>query len=187
MSKPMLSSAGAIFIISRRKKPNKIPPQLKGTILWSRLSGSPKDCARKLPKDIIMPEHGARAIVQAVHRRDPLSVVSSVYTGFYAFLSAHGADNETRKACESRFEALVSRFTAHCDEIFVPEPLLAVMLLNGARVDNNHRVSILAAFVTSMPEQTSSVSAMSKSCEASDGDEKSVASILYMSDYLTHV
>ena len=33
----------------------------------------------------------------------------------------------------------------------VPEPLLALMLLNGALVSDNKRLRILAASVTSMP------------------------------------
>ena len=57
------------------KNPNKLSAELRGTMLWSQLVGRAKDVARKIPKDILMSKNGAQAVVAAVHRRDPLSVV----------------------------------------------------------------------------------------------------------------
>lgn len=45
-------------------------------MLRSKLSGRARDCARRVPKEVLLSEHGARAVVSAVHRRDPHSVVS---------------------------------------------------------------------------------------------------------------
>lgn len=157
------------------KNPNKIPKTLRGTMLWLQLSGRAKDVARKIPRDILMSENGANAVVAAVHRRDPLSVVSTVYSDFANLVSARRSDNESYKAFESRFEAAVSRFRSHGDQITIPEPLLALMLLNGARVDDNQRVSILAASVTSMPETSvlqSTQSEAAASTSSADADKK---------------
>lgn len=139
------------------KNPNRIPPELRGTMLWEHLSGSAKDCARKIPRDILMSEDGPNAFVDAVHRRDPLSAVSTVYADFSALVSARRGDNESYKAFEARFDATISWFRSHDEDITVPEPLLALMLLNGARVSDNQRVSILATSVTSMPTETKSL------------------------------
>lgn len=108
-------------------------------------------------------ENGAQSIIQAVQSRDPSSVVSSIYTDFSAFVAARRADNETFKAFEYRLEVIVSRVTAHGSYTSVPELLLALILLNGTRVDDNQRVIILAVSVTTMPEQSSSVFAVTKS------------------------
>lgn len=132
------------------KNPNKIPPKLRGTMLWARLYCRAKDCAKKIPREILTSKNGAKAFVAAVHRRDPFSVVSTVYSDFAALVSSRRADNETYKAFEALFYAAVSRFRSHGDDITIPEPLLALMLLHSARMNDNQRVSILAASVTSM-------------------------------------
>lgn len=99
-----------------------------------------------------MSENGLQAIVQAIHLRDPLSVVLSVYKYFSTFVSARRAGNETFNAFESLFEAIVSCFTAHGSEIYIAEPLLSLMLLNGSRVDQNQSLCIFPESFTSMPD-----------------------------------
>lgn len=126
-------------------------------MLWSQLTGRASYSARKVPNEFLLSKHVASATVAAVHRKDPLSVVSTVYSDFSAVVSARRADNESFKAFESRFEAAVSRFLSHGSEITVPEPLLALMLLNGSRVADNQRVSILTASITSIPFGPSSL------------------------------
>lgn len=69
-----------------------------------------------------MSENGAKAVVAAVHRRDPLTVISTVYEDFSLLVSARRADNETFKAFESIFEAAVSLFRSHGDDITISEP-----------------------------------------------------------------
>lgn len=134
------------------KNPNKISPRLRGVMLWSQLSGRGRDCARKIPKAVLMSEHGAHAILFAIYRHYPLFIVSSVFNGFTALVSARRANNESLRAFEVRFEAAVSRFQAHGSEISIPEPLLALMLLNNARVEDNQLASILASSVNSIPD-----------------------------------
>lgn len=56
-----------------------------------------------------------------------------------------------------RFDALISKFKSHGDDIAFPEPLISLQLLNASNVEDNHRVRILAASVNSMKvnEETS--------------------------------
>lgn len=122
-------------------------------MLWSQLSGSSRNSARKVPKSVLMHCNAAQAVVGSVHRCDPLSVVWSVYEKCSSVLSARRGDHDSLKTFEARFHAAVSRFRSHGDSIAVPEPFLALMTLNGARVDDSQRVSILAASVTSMPDE----------------------------------
>lgn len=135
------------------KNPNRIAHNLRGTMLWSQLPGRVRDSARKIPESVLLSPNGSKAIVASVHRRDPLSVVTGVYSDFSSVVSARRGDNESLKAFESRFEAAVSRFRSHGDAISVTEPLLALMLLNGSRISESQRISILAASVTTMPDE----------------------------------
>lgn len=57
-------------------------------MLWAHLSGPAKDFAKKIPREIFLFENGANAGVAAVHRRDPLSVVSTVYADYATLLSS---------------------------------------------------------------------------------------------------
>lgn len=123
-----------------------------GTILWSQLSVNDRDCARKLANETIMSENGAQKIVLALHRCDLFSVVFSDCTDFSALFYALRAEKETPKAFESRFGAILSRFMAHSSDISLPEPLLAHILLSGARVADNQRANVLAASITTLTE-----------------------------------
>lgn len=79
-------------------------------MLRFQLFGCTRDSGRKLSKDFVLSEHGVQAIVAAVHRRDPQSVLSSVYTADISAVSARRVDNELLWAVEARLEADVSRF-----------------------------------------------------------------------------
>lgn len=73
-----------------------------------------------------MSESCTKAVVAAVHNRDPLSVVSTVYADFAALVSAHRSEHGAYNAFEARFDAAVSRSRTHGDDITIPEPLLAL-------------------------------------------------------------
>lgn len=66
-----------------------IPPRYRD------LSGGAKYCTKKIPCEILLSEDDAKAVVAAVHRRDPLSVVSTVYADFPNLMSARRLDTET--------------------------------------------------------------------------------------------
>lgn len=122
------------------KNPNKIPPKLRGTMLWAHLSGRVKDFAKKIPREILLSEDRSKAFFAALHRSDPLSVVSTVYANYATLFSSRRSDKETYKAFEPRFDASVSRFRSHGDDITIKDSFLALMLLNGARMNENQRI-----------------------------------------------
>lgn len=126
-------------------------------------------------------------IVQAGHRRDPLSVVSPFNPNFSALVFARCADNETFKAFESRLKALVSRSTAHGTEVSATKRLLALMLIKGADVKYNQRMSNWVASVMTMHNQSSSVFAFNKFEDQAIEGSVSVSKILSTSDYPVHV
>lgn len=49
----------------QEKNPNGIQPKLSGTILWAQLSSLAKNCARKIPRSILMYEKGAKSVFAA--------------------------------------------------------------------------------------------------------------------------
>lgn len=74
------------------KNSNRIPPKLRRRVLWAQFSDRTKDCARQIPRSILMSENGSKAIFSAVHPRDTLSVVSVEYEDFSLLVSACRAD-----------------------------------------------------------------------------------------------
>lgn len=68
--------------------PKGIPSKLRGAMLRAHLSGRAKECARKIPRYILMSKDVAKAVVAAVHRRDALSALSTVYVDFSVLVSS---------------------------------------------------------------------------------------------------
>ena len=56
----------------------------------------------------------------------------------------------------------MSSFTSHGGDINVPETLLALMMLNGARVSDNQKLRIFPAAVTSIEDDDSEISKLFK-------------------------
>lgn len=134
---------------------NHIPPKLRRTSSWSQPTGPGRDSTRKVPKEVLQYENGVSAIVAAANRRELLLFVPLVFADVAAVIYACHAANEYFKAFESRFEVAGSRFHSHGSQIIVPEPFLALMFYNSARVARNERVRILAEPLTSMPFEAS--------------------------------
>lgn len=59
---------------------NKIITLNQGIVLQSHLYGRACDICKFIPESIINSKDGVDAIVNATHKRDPLSVVSTVYS-----------------------------------------------------------------------------------------------------------
>lgn len=74
----------------------------------------------------------------------PSSFVTDAFTAFNKLLPARHQPNKSLKNFKYRFEALITHFIAH-DASFIPVLLLALMLLFQANIEDNHKVSILAA------------------------------------------
>ena len=60
----------------------KIPEKLQGIVLKSQLYGRARDLARSVPQDVLVSGIGSRAVVDALQKRDGLSVVNDIYTLF---------------------------------------------------------------------------------------------------------
>ena len=126
---------------------NKIPKKLRGIMLHSHLYGLAKDFCQEIPFDQIATEDGCDKICKALHKRDALSVFSTVYGDFLNLLSMKRGPNEAFRSFESRFAAAISKFKSHSAST-MPESLTAFMLLANSAIESNQRISILAAATT---------------------------------------
>lgn len=90
-------------------------------------------------------QEGADAIVNALHKREALALVSDVLEDFLLLLNTKWSQNESFKNFESRFEVQVSKFHSHSDSAKLAEALVALMLLAHSNVDDNQRIFVLAA------------------------------------------
>ena len=124
---------------------NKIPRDLRGIMLQSQLFGRAKDLCNGLDDMIIQSQDGPSAIVNAVYKRDTLSVVSNLYQNFMTLLTTRRGDAESFRNFESRFNANVTKFNAASEATKLPEAITAFMLLSNSNIDNTQRVSVLAA------------------------------------------
>lgn len=158
---------------------NKIPSELRGIMLQSQLFGRARDLVKKIDDEVIHSPDGAYAIVKAIHKRDALSAVSSVYQDFLRLLGTKRATNESFKNYEARFEAQLSRFHAHSNSCFLPDALTAFMLLANANVDTSQRISVLAA---SSPRDTSKDAEFTTESYLNKVHYEAIASVLRQCD-----
>lgn len=124
---------------------NKIPTELRGIILQSQLYGRAKDLSDSLDDTQIQSTDGSTAIVNAIYKRDALSVVSGVYQNILSLLTTKRGEHETVWNLESRFNAQVTKFNAMCSSVKLSEAIISFMLLANASIDSTKRVSILSA------------------------------------------
>ncbi len=126
---------------------NKILKKLRGNMLHSHLYGRAKYLRQELPFEQISSEDGCDKICKALHKRDALSVVSTVYGDFLNLLSTKRGPNEAFRNFESRFAAAISKFKSHSASA-LPKSLTAFMPLVNSAIESNQRISILAAATT---------------------------------------
>ena len=157
----------------------KIPSNLQGIMLQSQLFGRALELVKQVDGELIRSDEGAMAIARAMHKQDPLSVISDTYQKSSQLLQTTRGDQESFKNFESRFQAQVCRCNATSSSVKLPESLVAFVLLNNSRAENNQRVSILAAAVPKQ-SQTSSHSECSSVLESLKYQD--VATVLRASD-----
>lgn len=76
---------------------HKIIKKLCGTILKSKFCGRARELVKSIPATKITSEIRAEEIKNTIYKRDPLSVVSDVYSDVSTLISAHrGPDNICR-------------------------------------------------------------------------------------------
>lgn len=164
---------------------NKIPVDLRGIMLQSALYGRAKDLCRQIGDEVIQLDAGVSAIIIALHIRDPLSAVSSVYQDFLALLSTKRGHSESVRNYKSRFAAAVSRFNTHAKSCELPEALTAFMLLANSDINSSQRISVLAAATSQdtndldssstddylKPVKYNAIASVLRQCEKTKGSE----------------
>ena len=124
---------------------NKIPNVLRGIMLQSKLFGRARHLCKSISAETIQSVNGSKAIVDAIHKRDALSVVSVIYENLIDLLSKKRGANESFRNFESRFNAQVSKMNAASSSARLPQALTALKLLENTGVEDGQRVSALAA------------------------------------------
>lgn len=94
-----------------------------------------------------MADEAVNRIVNLIHKRDPVLVISYVYSDFNQIISCLRKRNQNIKNFKLRFHAAALKMTAHGDITGLPEPFLALTLLQNYTMNDNAQISILAASV----------------------------------------
>lgn len=77
-----------------------------------------------------------KAIVEAVHKSDALSVVNEVYADFKVLLEIHLGANDRFTNYKACFHAQTSKRNAHGKAASLFESLLGMMLLTGSSIND---------------------------------------------------
>lgn len=124
---------------------NKIAQNNRGIVLQSNHFGRACDICDLISDEIIQSTKDVDAILGAIHKYDPLTVVSNLFGELIQLISTKRSSNETFRNFESRFNAQLSRFNALSQSTMFPNAISAFSLLANANVDTAQRISILAA------------------------------------------
>lgn len=92
---------------------NKLGEKLRASILKAKCYGRAKYLAKSITLEKLNADSLAQYIVNAIQKRDPISVVSEVFTDFKGLLSRRRYTSENINDFEFRFSARLSRFKAH--------------------------------------------------------------------------
>lgn len=125
--------------------PNKIAAPLQGIVLKSQLYGQAADQCCEISKEQLRSADGVNLIVNAVYRRDFMSVISEAFDDFSTLLNTRRGQTESLKSFETRFSAAVSKFNSFSSTTKLPQCITALLLLNNAGIEHSQRVSALSA------------------------------------------
>lgn len=117
-----------------------MPKELRGIFLTSQLFGLARYLCTGIDNHVIASDSGAQAIVNALHQRYELTVISEIFRDLKEILSTRRGSNESLRGVESRFAAQMSKFNSLDTRTKLPESLTALMLLANASVENTQRV-----------------------------------------------
>ncbi len=124
---------------------NKIPSNLRAICLKSQLYGRAKDLCSGIADESLLDADGVQKIVHCIYQRDALSVVSEAFKSFNHLWNTRRGSTETMKNFESRFSAHVAKFNSISTTTKLPECITALMLLANSAIDDNQRISVMAA------------------------------------------
>lgn len=139
------AEAGRQWRAFHKKLPNssKTVTVNQGIVVQSHLYGHAQNICKSIPESTINIKDGVDATVNAVHQRDPLMVVSTVYYELIRLMFTRQIANESFHDFESRFSAQMSRFNYFASYTLIYGPMSALMLLVNAKIDLSQLVSIL--------------------------------------------
>ncbi len=81
-------------------------------MVHSHLYGRSNLC-KDIPFARVESNDGVDVICKHVHKRDPLSIISTAYSDFMHLLSTRRGQNETCRNFESRFAVAVAKLKSH--------------------------------------------------------------------------
>lgn len=123
-----------------RDKQPQIRPELRGIVLKPQLYGHGKDLCVGISEKIISSSDDLTAIINAVHKRDSLSVVMDVYKDLQDLLQLSSGGNENFHGFELRFAAQSGKLNAYGVSVSIPESLTALMFVANGSVDSAQRI-----------------------------------------------
>lgn len=94
-------------------------------------------------KDVLDADDGTSLVVDAVHKKDALSVVSDVYSQLHRLFRMVRKHGEDFREFEARFNAQLHRFYALGHLTALSEAVSALCLLNNSDFENSQRILIL--------------------------------------------
>lgn len=100
-------------------------------------------------KEKLCYDSAAQYIVIAIHKQEPLSFLSDVFSDSIGLLSTKRQHNENVNNFEFRFEAQLSRLNAR-RKGSIPESLVALVLFSNVELKDSQRCSTLAASVSNL-------------------------------------
>lgn len=124
---------------------NRKPKELHDHTLHAQLYERALGLFQAIPNDKINSAQSPDAIVDALYKRDPLLVVTSLFNNFYSLLATKRGVNKTYKYFDFRFSTSVSRYSSHPKSATLPDSNIALMLLYNSVVSDSQRVPILSA------------------------------------------
>lgn len=127
------------------KNSKKITKSNRGIVLLSHLYGIAGDVRKLIDDDNINSLDEFLAIVNAIHKRDPPTVVSSFCSELITLHNKNISHGESFRNFESRFNAQLSGFNSNAANTALSDARYALVLFSNANVDANQRVAILAA------------------------------------------
>lgn len=91
---------------------NKILQQLREVVVQSLLLNGAHSFCMTITDSDIQSIDGSKVVVDAIQKREALSVVSDVYQNFMSLLSTRRGSTKTFRSSESRFDTQISKLNA---------------------------------------------------------------------------
>lgn len=111
----------------------------------SNLFGRAKDVCRAVRDEVLTTVDCVQLVLDAIYKRDPLSVVAHILDELQKLLSTRGAKSEPFQSYGLRFNAQLCRIKLLGDSVQLSETMNAFYLLANANAESSQRLFIFAA------------------------------------------